>query len=45
MTNSPQNEGKDRKWRKLHDEQLSNLYCPTTIIRMFKFKKTKGRKR
>jgi hypothetical protein len=32
----PKREKATRDWRKLHNEKLSDLYCPTNIVRVIK---------
>jgi hypothetical protein len=36
MTFGPKMEEATRKWRKLHNEELRNLYSSPNIIRVFK---------
>jgi hypothetical protein len=32
----PQREKAIREWRKLHNEKLSDMYCPPNIVRVIK---------
>jgi hypothetical protein len=32
----PKREKAIRKWRKLHNEKLSDMYCPPNILRVIK---------
>jgi hypothetical protein len=37
----PKRDGITGKWRKLHNEELHDLYCPPTIVRVIKSRRMK----
>jgi len=37
----PRKDETKREWRKLHNEELNDLYCSTTIVRVIQSRKLK----